>query len=108
MQAGRMPGGRDFDAVFREGASAQGPFFVLRRRAASGARLGFAVGKRLDKRATVRNRVRRRLRAAFFGVELAEGDYVVVARAAALHADFPSLAREARRTSARFAEERRA
>ncbi len=48
-------------------------------------RIGFAVGKRLDKRAVIRNRIRRRLRDVLRRLELREGyDVVVLARRPAL------------------------
>jgi len=48
-------------------------------------RVGFAVGKRLDKRAVIRNRVRRRLREVLRRLDLRPGfDVVVLARRPAL------------------------
>lgn len=58
---------------------------------ASGARLGLAVSRKVDRRAVVRNRIKRGLRETFRAqrATLAPGEYVVVARpgAAALDAD---------------------
>lgn len=66
-----------------------GPLFVLRASRSGGdsTRWGFAVGKKLDKRAVVRNRVRRKLRAAADAVPVPGGwDLVVTTKRPALAA----------------------
>lgn len=55
----------------------------LRRRPAPGcARLGVTVGKRVDKRAVLRNRCKRLIRESFrrHRARLAPGDYVIIAK----------------------------
>ncbi|MFT3763749.1 MAG: ribonuclease P protein component [Pseudoxanthomonas sp.] len=58
------------------------------------ARLGLAVSRKVDRRAVVRNRIKRTLRESFRRLrpQLAGGDYVVVARAAAAGATPAQLA----------------
>jgi ribonuclease P protein component len=83
----RLSRSRDFDAVYRRGRSTATRYLVLYsfpRDEAEGeeARLGLAVSRRLGG-AVERNRLKRRLRAAFD--ELADGlppghDYVLIAR----------------------------
>jgi ribonuclease P protein component len=83
----RLSRSRDFDAVYRKGRSVSTRFLVLyafpREEDAGGdARLGLAVSRKLGG-AVERNRLKRRLRAAF--EELREGlpaghDYVLIAR----------------------------
>ena len=82
--------------MFKTGGSVAGPLFVVRfvRRDTESSRWGFAVGKKLDKRATIRNRMRRRLRAAAATTSIAGGDVVVVARSRSLDAPFDDLVRE--------------
>lgn len=91
---GRLPRGRDFELVFSEGTVFGGPLVVVRVRpgATPHARWGFAVGKRLDKRAVVRNRVRRRLKEAAAALEVLPSlDIVVTARKRALDATYKEL-----------------
>jgi ribonuclease P protein component len=83
----RLSRSRDFDAVYRQGRSTATRYLVLysfpREEAdGEGPRLGLAVSRQLGG-AVERNRLKRRLRAAFD--EVAEGlptenDYVLIAR----------------------------
>jgi ribonuclease P protein component len=83
----RLSRSRDFDAVYRHGRSTATRYLVLysfpREEAdGEGPRLGLAVSRQLGG-AVERNRLKRRLRAAFD--EVAEGlptenDYVLIAR----------------------------
>ncbi len=83
----RLSRSRDFDTVYRKGRSVSTRFLVLyafpREEGPEGeARLGLAVSRQLGA-AVERNRLKRRLRAAFD--ELCEGlpaghDYVLIAR----------------------------
>jgi ribonuclease P protein component len=82
----RLSRSRDFDAVYRQGRSVATRYLVLysfpREEPAEGPRLGLAVSRQLGG-ATERNRMKRRLRAAFdeLSDELpAENDYVLIAR----------------------------
>jgi ribonuclease P protein component len=63
----RLTDDYDFRRVKRLGKSYHGPFFKLclaRQKVAKPARFGFVVSTKIDKRATVRNRVKRLLREA--------------------------------------------
>lgn len=111
-----LPGGlrlkrqQDFNRVYKRGVSRAYPAFVLHRRhTGSGRRFGFSVSKRLGN-AVSRNRVRRRLRHAVYGLrELfpAGADYVFVARSAAARTDWTQLEQQLRRAAADAAAERR-
>jgi ribonuclease P protein component len=86
--------GKEFDRVYREGTVVSGPFFVLRVLAEGEgqAKWGFAVGKRLDRRAVVRNRVRRRLREAARLSGAGSGfAAILTARPRVLEATFPEI-----------------
>jgi ribonuclease P protein component len=81
----RLRRSADFAAVYRSGRSASSELLALRslKTARPVSRVGFAVGRRLGT-AVVRNRVKRRLRAAMTSLALAPGwDIVVTARPAA-------------------------
>jgi ribonuclease P protein component len=83
----RLSRSRDFDAVYRHGRSTATRYLVLysfpREEAdGEGPRLGLAVSRQLGG-AVERNRLKRRLRAAFDEVSdglPAENDYVLIAR----------------------------
>jgi ribonuclease P protein component len=83
----RLSRSGDFDRVYREGTSRGNRFLVLysfvRAAGEPGAcRLGISVGRRIGK-AVQRNKVKRAVREAFWGLaeELPPGhDYVIVAR----------------------------
>ena len=83
----RLSRSRDFDAVFRKGRSVSTRFLVLYSfprpdESAEAPRLGLAVSRQVGG-AVERNRVKRRLRAAFEEVAAtlpAGHDYVLVAR----------------------------
>ncbi len=84
----------DFEQVFASGQLVRGRSLAVRvlERGEGPARVGFAIGKRLDKRAVVRNRVRRRLREAIRPLPLRDGyDVVVLGRRSALTASFSAL-----------------
>ncbi len=91
---------QDFAAVHREGRSTSGDLLVLRIRPNDLPfnRYGYSVGKRVGK-AVVRNKVKRRLRAAIAGMaaplaEAAAGrDVVIIARAPAATVDYDELVR---------------
>jgi len=84
----------DFAAVHRRGRAVSCETLVLRSLTTSlpVARVGFAVGKRVGG-AVVRNRVKRRLRAAVAATALIPGrDIVVIARPPAAQRDYAALA----------------
>ena len=94
-RARRLRKGTEFDTVYAKGAVFSGPLLVLRAHAhGSGAtRWGFAVGKRISKKAVVRNRIRRRLKEASRALPVLDGsDIVVTARQGAMDASFEELA----------------
>ena len=84
----RLSRSAEFDRVYREGRSHAGPHLVVHsfpREDDDGARLGLSVGRKVGG-AVERNRIKRMLRDAFWGLadELPAGhDFVVVARAEA-------------------------
>ncbi|MYH67825.1 MAG: ribonuclease P protein component [Dehalococcoidia bacterium] len=84
----------DFEQVFASGQLVRGRSLALRvlERGQGPTRVGFAIGKRLDKRAVIRNRVRRRLREALRPLPVRDGyDVVVLGRRSALTASFGAL-----------------
>ncbi|MXY36023.1 MAG: ribonuclease P protein component [Dehalococcoidia bacterium] len=84
----------DFEQVFLSGTFVRGRTVSLRilERGEGPTRIGFAVGKRLDKRAVIRNRVRRRLREVLRRLDLRDRyDVVVIARRSALTDAAPAL-----------------
>ncbi|MFZ5661806.1 MAG: ribonuclease P protein component [Pseudomonadota bacterium] len=86
----------DFDRVFAHGHRAAHPLLALHWLPApppAGPRLGLAVSRKVDSRAVVRNRLKRRLRELFRHRRpaLAGGDYVIVARPACRDADAAAL-----------------
>jgi len=90
----RLSKGSEFDTVYEKGTAVGGPLVVLRHIPSDGpvARWGFAVGKRLSKRAVRRNRVKRRLKAAAETYPVRSGvDIVVTARNGAVEASFHDL-----------------
>ena len=89
----------EFQAVFGGGTRFSGPLFRLQvlpapaDAPAAQARLGMTVSKRVDKRAAVRNRIRRQVREAFRlqRAQLPAGDYVFMAKPECAQADNPAL-----------------
>jgi ribonuclease P protein component len=76
----------DYDRIFAAGRrSTDGVLAVHWLAGSDPARLGLAVSRRVDPRATARNRIKRVLRAEFRALRaaLAPGAYVLVARAQA-------------------------
>lgn len=59
----RLKKGNDFQRVFREGKSVRGNFLVIRsaKNNLGRARFAVSVSKKVSKKATVRNKIRRRL-----------------------------------------------
>lgn len=89
-RSARVRARAEFDAVFNRGrrAAANALFALHHLPADHPARLGLAVSRKVDKRAVVRNRIKRVLRDHFRRERhaLPPGDYVVVARAGASRA----------------------
>lgn len=89
----------DFEHVFASGKFLPGRVLAVRvvERGDGPTRVGFAVGKRLDARAVVRNRARRLLREAIRRVPMCGGyDVVVLARRAVLTEDFEAIQQDVR------------
>lgn len=85
----RVRSGAEYKQVFDQAKRVSHPLLALHwRRADADARLGLAVSRKVDTRAVVRNRIKRVCRDRFRHLqrELAGGDYVIVARAAAAKA----------------------
>ncbi len=90
----RLCQGAQFERVFaRPFRSADRHFTILARANETGiARLGLVVGKRVDKRAVARNRLKRVIRESFrHQPTLASNDYVVIAKAPAALKSLPEL-----------------
>lgn len=88
-RARRLRKGDEFDTVYQKGTVTSGPLLALRRlpNDLELTRWGFAVGKRLSKRAVERNRTKRRLREAARVLPVHQGfDLIVTARKGAIEA----------------------
>ena len=84
----------DFDRVFEAGKRTADPLLALHRLDdGTPPRLGLAVSRKVDPHAVGRNRIKRVLRDAFRRLrpQLADGDYVVVARRAAADTENKAL-----------------
>ncbi len=93
-RAERLRKGREFDTAYSKGTVVSGPLLVVRvlPNGLELTRWGFAVGKRLAKRATDRNRLRRRLRELARTLPVRPGyDVIVTARNGSLEATSPRL-----------------
>ncbi|WP_027079439.1 ribonuclease P protein component [Luteimonas mephitis] len=85
----------EFDRAFQQGRRTASPLFSLHFVAGpSPARLGLAVSRKVDPHAVGRNRIKRVLRDVFrrLRTQLADGDYVVVARRTASETGNQALA----------------
>ena len=62
----RLKKQKDFERVFKSGKSAKGKYFFLKALPSSkeSVRIGFVVSKKVAKQAVLRNKIKRRLRAA--------------------------------------------
>ena len=85
---------RDFQAISRHNLSRAHPLLVLRMAPNSlpYSRFGFVVGRRVSRKAVVRNRVRRRIREAVRRTPVRGGwDLLFVARPSAADATYQTL-----------------
>jgi ribonuclease P protein component len=92
----RLRKGSEFDTAYSKGTVIGGPLLVVRWRPneVGVPRWGFAVGKRLAKQATKRNRTKRRLKSVADGLVMRRGiDIVVTARSGAIEATQEELGR---------------
>ena len=86
----------DFDRIFQHGRRQATPRLAVHWHATDvPARLGLAVSRKVDPNAVGRNRIKRALRNVFrhYRLQLAPGDYVVVARPSARDASREQLER---------------
>jgi len=85
----RLLTGRQFRSVFEHGRRTGNALFRVHFVAAKEARLGLAVSRKVDRRAVLRNRIRRQIREAFrlWRAKLPPLDCVVVAAPAAARSD---------------------
>ncbi len=90
-RSARLSGKADFDRVFAAARRKGSRYFrlVFADNALGQARLGMAISRRVDKRAVVRNRLRRQVRESFRAVwaALPAIDVVVTAKPEAARAD---------------------
>ena len=90
-RSARLSGKADFDRVFAAARRKGSRFFriILADNALGHARLGMAVSRRVDKRAVVRNRLRRQIRESFRAAwpGLLAVDIVVTAKPEAARAE---------------------
>lgn len=91
----RLRSSRDVVAVLREGRRSRHPLLHLATlpNQLGHNRFAYAVGKRIDRRAVIRNQIRRRLREVARAAPLRQGyDIVIVAGPATVAASFSELA----------------
>lgn len=96
-RAGRLSRGEPFDSVYSRGTVISGPLLVVRflPNETGETRMGFAVGKRLSKKAVVRNRLKRQIREAVRLLPVSDGwDIVITARPKAMESGFETLRRD--------------
>ena len=89
-----MRSGADYKCAFEQARRTSDPLLSLHWHArAQPARLGLAVSRKVDKRAVMRNTIKRALRDEFRRLrqQLPPGDYVLVARPAAAKTPMPEL-----------------
>ena len=99
-RARRLRKGTEFDTAYSKGTVVGSSLFAVRYvpNGLGETRWGFAVGKRIAKKAVVRNRAKRRIREIARNLNVIQGvDVIVVARAPSLAATAPELADGLRR-----------
>lgn len=77
--------------VFKKGKSDKSGFLAVKalKNNLPQSRFGFVVGKRVSKKATIRNKIKRRLRASIRGEETKKpADFIIIALPGAEKADF--------------------
>lgn len=93
-RAARVRSGADYKRVFEHARRTSDPLLSLHwYPRPEPARLGLAVSRKVDKRAVMRNTIKRALRDEFRRLrrQLPAGDYVLVARAPASRCTMPEL-----------------
>lgn len=81
----RLLNGEQFDRVFKAAERSGDRLFTVLGRANDGAqaRLGLAISRKTDRRAVIRNRIKRQVRESFRLEGPETGDYVIMSRSAA-------------------------
>ena len=92
----RLKKKKDFERVVKKGRPLQGRFLVLKfiKNKQGESRIGFIVSKRVSKKAVLRNKAKRRLRAAVreLILHLKEGyDIIIFSRASIIDAQFQEI-----------------
>ena len=93
-RARRLRKGTEFDTAYSKGTVVGSSLFAVRyvQNGLTETRWGFAVGKRIARKAVDRNRAKRRIREVARGLSVAQGvDLIVVARAPSLIATASEL-----------------
>lgn len=102
----RLKKSRDFGVVYRKGSRQSTKYLVLRAHRVSitaqrtPIRIGFSISQKVSKRAVVRNRIKRQLRAVCRQLlpELQPGwDVVIVVRTAAVQCDYLQFLQQLRK-----------
>lgn len=88
----------DFDYVFKKGRSSSAPLFTIRYKSSDllHSRVGIIVSNKISKKAVVRNKIKRRFRAA--SAQLIVGfprklDIIIIAKHAIVNTDYQELFR---------------
>jgi len=78
----RLLNAADYARVFREAERSQDRYFTVLTspNTLTHPRLGLAISKKTDKRAVIRNRIKRQVRESFRIRAMANADYVVLSR----------------------------
>lgn len=79
----RLTKKKDFDSVFKKGKSLKGDFLICKilKNSLRETRIGFIVSKKISNKATMRNKIKRRMRAAAISVlknNLKPADIVII------------------------------
>ncbi|MEP6871610.1 MAG: ribonuclease P protein component [Anaerolineaceae bacterium] len=93
-RARRLRKGTEFDTAYSKGTVVGSSLFAIRyvHNGSTQTRWGFAVGKRIARKAVDRNRAKRRIREIARGLSVIQGvDLIVVARTPSLVATAPEL-----------------
>lgn len=92
----RLTRKKDFDEVFKKGKSFKSGFLIFKalKNSSKEKRIGFVVSKKVSNKATTRNKVKRRLRAAVLkelGSIKKPADIIIIALPGAEKMEFPQI-----------------
>lgn len=100
----RLKKSKDFVAVYRKGCRKSTPFLTVRAWKGNSkqrhSRIGFSISQKVSKRAVIRNRIKRRLRAVCRQLlpELQPGwDVIIVVRPEAVRCDYLQFLQQLRK-----------